>query len=50
MHLKVILRVTPLNVGELKVLEGTKGTEPMGLCGGEVGLEKLSKKDILTRV
>ena len=27
----------PLNVGELKVLEGTHGTSRMGLLGGEVG-------------
>ena len=41
MCLKLIPRVTPLNdAGELKVLEGTHGTEPMGLLGGEVGLEK----------
>ena len=33
-----------LNAGELKVLEGTHRTEPMGLLGGEVGLEKHTKK------
>ena len=35
---------TPLNAGELKVLEGTHGTGPMGLLGGEVGLEKRKKR------
>ena len=29
---------------KLKVLEGTHGTDPMGLQGGQVGLEKLTKK------
>ena len=33
----------PLNAWELKVLEGTHSTEPMGLLGGEVGLEKHTK-------
>ena len=40
MCLKLILQVTPLNMGELKVLEGTHRTEPMGLLGREVGLVK----------
>ena len=31
--LKLIPRVTPLNVGKLKVLEGMNGTNPMGLSG-----------------
>ena len=35
--LKLIPRVTPFNARELKVLEGTHGTEPMGLQGGQVG-------------
>ena len=39
MCLKLIPRVTPLNARELKVLEGTHGTKPMELLGGEVGLE-----------
>ena len=43
MCLKLIPRVTPLNAGKLKVLEGTQGTEPMGLLGGKVGLEKQTK-------
>ena len=30
----------PLKRGELKVLEGTHGTEPMGLLGVEMELEK----------
>ena len=38
--LKLIPRVTPLNAQKLKVSEGTHGTDPMGLLGGEVGLEK----------
>ena len=29
---------------ELKVLEGTHGTDPVGLQGGEVGLKKHTKK------
>ena len=33
----------PLKCGELKVLEGTHGTKPMGLRGGQVGLEKHTK-------
>ena len=36
--LKLILRVTPLNVGEIKVLEGTHGSDPMGLRREQVGL------------
>ena len=43
--LKLIPRVTPLNAGELKVKEGTHGTDQMGLMGGEVGLEKRTKPD-----
>ena len=39
MFLELILRVTPLNPGELKVLGGTHGTEPLRLLGGEMGLE-----------
>ena len=31
-------------LGELKVYESTHRTEPMGLLGGEVGLEKHTKK------
>ena len=38
--LKLIPRVTLLNVGEVKVLEGTHGTDPMDLLEGVVGLEK----------
>ena len=30
---------------ELKVLEGTHGIDPVGLQGGEVGLEKHTKKN-----
>ena len=30
-------------LGELKVWEGTHGTEPMGFRGGQVGLEKTHK-------
>ena len=40
MCLKLIPRVTPLNAGELILLKGTHGTNPMKLPGGEVGLEK----------
>ena len=40
MFLKLIPRVTPLNAGGYKVLEGTHGTDPMGLRGGQDGLEK----------
>ena len=40
---KSILRVTSFNAGELKVLVGTHGTDPTGLQGGEVGLEKHTK-------
>ena len=36
--------------GELKVLEGTHRTEPMGLLGGEVGLEIHTKPKIWTSV
>ena len=36
--------------GELKVLEGTHGTEPMGLLGREVGLEKHTKKPFRKRL
>ena len=43
MCLKLILQVTPLNAGELRVLESTHGTNLMGLQGGEVGLEKHTK-------
>ena len=39
-QIHLILWVTLLNAGELKVREGTHETEPMGLLGGEVGLEK----------
>ena len=38
--LKLILQVTPLDAGELKVLKGIHGTNPMKLLEGEVGLEK----------
>ena len=41
---KLITRATPFNAGELKVLEGTHGTKPMGLLGGEVGFEKHTKR------
>ena len=41
MFLKLILRVTPLNASGYKVLEGTHGTNPMGLRGGQEGLEKI---------
>ena len=44
MCLKLIPWVIPLNAGELKALEGTHGTKPMGLLGREVGLEKHTKK------
>ena len=37
---KLIPQVTPFNAGELKVLEGTHGTNPMELLGGEMVLEK----------
>ena len=38
---KVGLRlILLLNPGELKVKEGTHGTKPMGLQGGQVGSEK----------
>ena len=37
---KLIPRVTPLNAGELKLLESTHGTNPMELLGGEMVLEK----------
>ena len=40
--LKLIPWVTPLNEGELKVLEGTHRTDPIELRGGEVGLKKHS--------
>ena len=40
MCLKLTPRVTPLNARELRVLEGTHGTKPKGLLGGEVGLQK----------
>ena len=42
--LKLIPQVTPLNTGELKVLEGTHESDPMELLGGQVGLEKHTKK------
>ena len=42
--LKLIPQVTPLNLGELKVKEGTHRTKPMRLLGGEVGLEKHTLK------
>ena len=43
--LKLIPQVYPLNAGELKVLEGTHGTNPIVLRGGEVGLEKNTKNN-----
>ena len=43
MCLKLIQRVTPLNAGEFQLLEGTHGIDPMGLWGGQVGLEKHTK-------
>ena len=50
--LEILLRVTPLKAGELKVIEGTLGTDSMGLQGGEVGLEKHTtppkKKGLIT--
>ena len=48
--LKFIPWVTPLNVGELKVQEDTHWTKPMKLRGGEMGLEKHTKKYILKNV
>ena len=45
MCFKLILQVNPLNAGELKVLEDTHGTDPIGLLGGEVGLAKHTKKN-----
>ena len=49
MCLKLIPQVTPLNVGELKVLEGTHGPDPMELWRGEVGLENHTNKDTDTK-
>ena len=43
-QIHLILWVTLLNAGELKVREGTHETEPMGLLGGEVGLEKHTRQ------
>ena len=37
---EVWLKLIPLNVGELKVLDSTHSTDPMLLWEGEVGLEK----------
>ena len=34
---KLILQVTPLNMGELKVTEGTLATKPRGLLEGRGG-------------
>ena len=47
MCLKLILWVTPLNAGELKVLEGTHGTDPMELWEGG-GARKTYKNTFLS--
>ena len=43
--LKLITQVTPPKRGEPKMLEGLHGTDPMGLRGGEVGLDNIPKKE-----